>query len=202
MQLLKTLCLSAFLTLAASAQDWQVLFDGKSIDGWKAAENPDSIKLEDGCVVFSGKRAHLFWMGQDGKASFGNFEAEIVFQSAKGSNAGLFFHTAWQDKGWPQQGLECQINATHTDWRKTGSVYSFQDVKEPGHNDGEWVTMKLRVEGLNVKVWVNDKLVNDWTQPATHPEKTKRLGSGTFALQAHDPGSVVKVKSLRVKALP
>jgi hypothetical protein len=114
----------------------------------------------------------------------------------------LFFHTAWQDQGWPQQGLECQINATHTDWRKTASVYSFQDVKESVHNDDEWVTMKLRVEGLNVKVWVNNKLVNDWTQPADHPQKAKRLGSGTFALQAHDPGSVVKVKSLRVKALP
>lgn len=201
-RLLSTLVFSLLLVSPLAAQDWQVLFDGKSLDGWKVAESPESIRLEDGCVVLNGKRAHLFWLGSDGKATFGNFEAEIVFQSAKGSNAGLFFHTKWQDKGWPLQGLECQINATHSDWRKTGSVYSFKDVKEAGHGDDEWVTMRLRVEGKTVKVWVNDKLHNEWTQPEDHPEKTKRLDGGTFALQAHDPDSVVKVKSLRVKPLP
>lgn len=202
MRIIHTLFLTLFVSIA-SAAEWQVLFDGTSLDGWKAAEeNPESVRLEDGVLVLNGERCHLFWVGEDGEASFKNFEAEVVFQTEENANGGLFFHTRWQPQGWPGYGLECQINATQGDWRKTGSIYSVKDVKEPGHKDGEWVTMKLRVEGDTVKVWIDGELHNEWTQTAEHTWKKKRLDSGTFAFQAHDPGSVVKVKSLRVKALP
>ncbi|HMP06088.1 MAG TPA: hypothetical protein PJ982_07045, partial [Lacipirellulaceae bacterium] len=33
------------------ADGWYVLFDGKSLDGWRAAENPESFRVEDGVVV-------------------------------------------------------------------------------------------------------------------------------------------------------
>ena len=202
MRLFQSLILSLLISVSASATDWQVLFDGSSMDGWKIAENEDSVKLEDGLMVLGGERAHVFWMGEDGKASFENFEAEVVFQTAESANAGLFFHTKWQEKGWPAWGLECQMNATHKDPRKTGSIYAIQDVDTPGHKDGEWVSMKLKVEGRNVKVWVNGELHNEWTQPEDHSWEKKRIKSGTFAFQAHDPGSVVKVKSFKVKPLP
>jgi hypothetical protein len=192
-----------FASLSAHAEDWQVLFGPDSdLKHWKAAENPDSVRIEDKNIVLHGKRAHLFFMGEDGKASWKNFEAEIEFMTAAKANAGLFFHTAWQESGWPNHGLECQINATHEDHRKTGSIYAFGDITDPGHKDGEWVTMKLRVEGKKVTVHVNGKLVNEWTQPEDHSLKRKRLGEGTFALQAHDPGSAVKVRSLKVRRLP
>jgi hypothetical protein len=202
MRIIPILFLSAIVSIA-SAAEWQILFDGSSLDGWKAAEeNPESVRIEDGVLVLNGKRCHLFWMGEDGKASFKNFEAEVVFQTEEKANAGLFFHTEWQAAGWPGKGLECQMNATHGDWRKTGSIYAIKDVKEPGHADGKWVTMKLRVEGDVVKVWIDGKLHNEWTQTAEHTLKKKRLDSGTFAFQAHDPDSVVRVKSFKVKALP
>lgn len=202
MRITQILLVTLFVA-TASAAEWQVLFDGTSLDGWKhAEENQESARIEDGLLVLNGERCHLFWMGEDGKASFENFEAELVFKTEKNANSGLFFHTRWQAGGWPGYGLECQINATHEDERKTGSIYGVQDVKEPGHKDGEWVTMKLRVDGDQVKVWLDGKLHNEWTQTAAHTWKKKRISSGTFALQAHDPGSMVKIKHLKVKVLP
>lgn len=187
---------------STTAAEWQVLFDGSSLDGWKhAEENPESARVEDGLLILSGERCHLYWVGDDGQASFKDFEVELVFQTEQNANSGLFFHTRWQAEGWPGYGLECQINATHEDERKTGSIYGVQDVKEPGHKDGEWVTMKLRVEGDVAKVWLNGVLHNEWKQTAEHTWKKKRINSGTFALQAHDPGSVVRIKSMRAKAL-
>lgn len=203
MRIIHTLFLSLSLTLFASATEWHVLFDGTSLDGWKhAEENQNSARLEDGLLVLNGERCHLFWVGEDGNASFEDFEAEVVFQTEKNANGGLFFHTRYQAKGWPGFGLECQINATHDDPRKTGSIYGVQDKKEPGHEDGKWVTMKLRVEGDTVKVWLDGELHNEWTQTEEHTWKKKRINSGTFAFQAHDPDSVVKIKSFKVKALP
>ena len=197
------LLLCSLFVSITSAAEWQVLFDGSSLDGWKhAEENQKSARIENGVLVLNGERCHLFWVGDDGKASFQNFEAEIVFQTEKNANSGLFFHTRWQAEDWPAYGLECQINATHEDERKTGSIYGVQDVKQPGHKDGEWVTIKLRVEGNQVKVWLNGKLHNEWTQTAAHTWKKKRIDSGTFALQAHDPESIVKIKSMKVKPLP
>lgn len=195
--------LFALFTAAVSAAEWQVLFDGTSLNGWKHAdENKESARLENGILILNGERCHLFWVGEDGKASFKNFEAEIVFQTEKNANSGLFFHTQWQAQDWPAYGLECQINATHGDWRKTGSIYGVQDMKKPGHEDGKWVTMKLRVEGNEVKVWLDNELQNEWTQTEKHTWKKKRIDSGTFALQAHDPDSIVRIKSFRVKTLP
>ena len=190
-------------SLSALAEDWQTLFKtGDDLKHWKTSENVESVRLEEGNIVLNGKRAHLFYMGEDGKASWKNFEVEVQFKTAKNANAGLFFHTTWQEKGWPAQGYEAQMNATHKDPRKTGSIYSFKDCAEPGHKDDEWVTMSVKVEGKKATVTVNGKVTNEYTEADDHAPKTKRFGEGTFALQAHDPGSVVVVRSFKVKRLP
>lgn len=186
-----------------SAHKWESLFKaGDDLSDWQVAENPDSIRIENGYIVLNGKRAHAFYMPEGQEVpSWKNFEAEIQFMTKENANAGLFFHADWQETGWPRA-LECQINATHKDNRKTGSIYAFGDIEEPGHKDNEWVTMLLRVEGQTVTVTVNGKQTNQWTQAEDHKLKLKRLREGTFALQAHDPDSFVKVRSLKVRRLP
>jgi len=186
-----------------SAEGWEVLFErGDDLSKWRIAENPGSVRIEDGYIVCNGERAHAFYIGEEGETPiWNNFEAEIEFMTAENTNGGLFFHTAWQEKGWPRPGLECQINVSHEDPRKTGSVYAFGDIAEPGHEDGEWVTLRLQVIDKTVTVWVDGKQTNQWTQPDDHKLKKKRLGEGTFALQAHDPESVFTVKSLKVRHL-
>jgi hypothetical protein len=123
-----------------------------------------------------------------------------------GSNSGLFFHTAYQQEGWPAKGYEVQVNQTHTDWRKTGSLYAVQDVKETYVKDNEWYTEHIIVQGKRITVKINDRTVVDYTEPDSVsqniPLAGKRLSSGTFALQGHDPASKVYYKEVLVKPLP
>ena len=62
------------------------------------------------------------------------------------------------------------------------------------------------MEGKTVTVSINGKQLYQYTEPpvkdAYSDSFERRLGSGTFALQAHDPGSIVFFRNLRVKRLP
>jgi len=191
----------AFASSVASAGDWVNMFDGKTLKGWKVnSENPATFSVEDGAIKVKGERAHLFY-GENGNANFKNFEFECEVKTAKNANAGIFFHTKYQDNGWPSIGHEAQVNATHSDWRKTGSIYSFQDLREPGHQDDEWFTYNIKVEGKKVTITINGKVTNEYTQPKDHADKTKRIGEGTIALQGHDPGSLVYFRNLRIRKM-
>jgi hypothetical protein len=119
------------------------------------------------------------------------------------ANSGIFIHTEFQEKGWPNKGHEIQVNQTHGDWRKTGSVYSFKDVKETFVEDGEWYTEHVIVKGNQVTVKVNGKIINEYdeSKERTGDLGTKKLSSGTIALQAHDPESVIFYRSVKIKLL-
>lgn len=177
------------------------MFDGKSLKGWKVnTENPKTFSVEGGAIKVFGPRGHVFY-GVDGNAKFKDFEFECEVKTTKGSNAGIFFHSAYQANGWPEVGYEAQVNATHGDWRKTASIYSFKDVKEAPHQDDEWFTYNIKVKGKTVTITINGKVVNEYTEADGHKEKTKRLGEGTIALQGHDPKSLVWFRKLRIRKL-
>lgn len=189
--------------------DWMVLFDGTNLDGWKSNdETPNVFTLTDsGELRVDGGRAHLFWMGRDDiPAQFNDFELRMKVKTMPMANSGLFFHTVYQEKGWPLVGLEAQVNSTHKDRRKTGSIYAKQDVMDDAPStDGEWFNYVVRVDGKTVTISVNGEIINTYTEPAD-PEVTDdrpdtKLGSGTFAIQGHDPKSVVFYKDIRVRPL-
>lgn len=199
-------CAMALFLGACSGQEkgkdtegWVQLFDGESLDGWKASENPETFTVEDGQIVVDGDRAHLFYMGPVNDHDFKNFEFKADIKTMPGANSGIFFHTAYQEEGWPEQGYEVQVNNTHDDWRKTASLYAVQDVKEVNVQDNEWFTQHIIVEGNKVTIKVNDEIVNEYTE---EEGADGRLGSGTFALQGHDPESKVYYKEVMVKPLP
>jgi hypothetical protein len=200
-----------FISTASRAADdkpakdkdgWISLFDGKSLDGWKVAENPKSFRVEDGAIVANGDRAHLFYVGPVNDHNFKNFELKAKVMTFPKANAGLYFHTQYQEKGWPSKGYECQINATHSDWKKTGSLYNVEDRKEPGHKDNEWFDYYIKVQGNNIVIKINDKETVNYTEPADLKRPDRQLSSGTFAIQAHDPGSKVLLKDIMAKPLP
>lgn len=179
------------------ATGWTKLFNGKSLDGWKASENPSTFSVQDGMIVVFGDRAHLFYTGPIMDHKFKNFEFKLKVKTTPGSNSGLFIHTEYQETGWPSKGYEIQVNQTHTDWRKTGSVYAVQDVKEVFVKDDEWYTQHIIVQGKRIIVKINDKVINDYTEG-----ENGRLSSGTIALQGHDPKSKVFYKDIMLKVLP
>lgn len=179
------------------------LFDGKSFDGWKINESPESWKIEDGAFVAKGNRSHLFYVGDD--KPFVNFELRVDVKTEPNSNGGIYFHTKFQEKDWPKYGFEVQVNNTYEkDPQKTGSLYAVKKVLEKNVDDNVWYTETVIVKGKNIKIKINDKLVVDYDEPADQKagsDFTRKIDQGTFALQAHDPGSRVHFKNIRVKRL-
>lgn len=184
---------------------WISLFDGKSLDGWKVGANASSFKVEDGAIVVNGDVAHLFYDGSVQQHHFKNFELKLDIMTTPGSNSGVYFHTQYQESGWPKIGYETQVNNSHTDWRRTGSLWAIQDVKETYVKDNEWFTMRIKVKGKQITVFINDKQVVDYTEPENVVREKgmeqRLLSSGTFALQGHDPKSKVYYKNILVKPL-
>jgi hypothetical protein len=187
----------------AGEQGFKSLTDGKSFAGWKASEHKDTWKIEDGAFVAHGDRSHLFYVGDD--KPFKNFDLKVDVMTEPNSNGGIYFHSKYQDNGWPRYGFEVQVNNTHADPKKTGSLY---DVKNVMNNspakDNEWYTEEIIVKGKTVTIKVNGKTVNEYTEEPGRKagrDFTRKLDEGTFALQAHDPKSVVRYKNIRVKRL-
>ena len=185
---------------AEPAGTWQNLFDGRTLSGWRAAENPGSFRVEGGVLVAEGPRAHLFYTGPAGDAAFGSFEFEAEVLTRPGANSGIYFHTAWQERDWPARGYEVQINNSATgeggyrEQKRTGSLYGVRNVYKPFVPDHEWFRVRVVVRGPAIQVWVNEVQTVDYVAPTR--------GRGTFALQCHDPASRVSFRHLRVRPLP
>ena len=99
--------LMAFAALAAphaQSDGWVSIFDGKTLDGWKASENPSTFSVKDGMLVVDGPRAHLYYVGSVGNHNFTNFEWKADVMTTPGSNSGMYFHTEYQETGWPSKG--------------------------------------------------------------------------------------------------
>lgn len=209
---------------------WHSLFNGKNLQGWTASkENPNSYFIENGNLVVRGGRSHLFYTGDVGNANFKNFELKLKVKTFNNANSGVYFHTAYQDEGWPSQGFEAQVNTTHKDPKKTGSLYAIANVYVPMEEeepfvvrvakagaevyrekapstDGEWFDYHIIVKDSNVVLKINGETTVNWTQPegyaGPNPNMSgRKIGSGTIAFQAHDPGCEVHYKDIQIKIL-
>lgn len=203
---------------------WTQLFNGKDLTGWKLHPKPggqivDVVpvekngkliayqgklkngsavplwRAEEGILIGSGPASHLFSERDD----YQNFRYRVEAMINDKGNSGQYFRTAF-GPGFPK-GYEAQINATHTDKIRTGSLY-FPKIKEllvlndAPHKPDEWFTQEVIAEGDHIIIKVNGKTTVDWRDPENRYKK------GHFALQGHDPGTVVKFKKIEVKELP
>ncbi len=197
---------SCSTTSKNTGSKWISLFDGKSLNGWKVGDHPETFKVDSGMIVVNGVTAHLFYNGDVQNHDFKNFEFKADVMTKPGSNSGIYFHTAFQQGGWPAKGYEVQVNNSHTDWRRTGGLYAVDDVKEVYVKDNEWFTEYIKVEGKHIIIKLNDKTVVDYTEPENVERPTdmagRKISDGTFALQGHDPKSKVYFKNIMVKPLP
>ena len=225
--LIFVLCM--YLVSAAYAQNddsgFASLFDGKTLNGWTSTlENPESFVVEEGSIVCRGGKAHLFYTGDVKDANFTNFELKLKIKTTKKSNSGVYFHTKYQEKGWPSVGFEAQVNSTHSDPKKTGSLYGIVNIYAPTEiqdrylakvdkngeiyilqekapsTDGDWFDYHIIVKDNHIIIKVNGLITVDWTQPKTWT-KNRRIGSGTIAFQAHDPTCEIYYKNIQIKVL-
>ena len=114
------------------AQQWVSLFDGKTLNDWKVGDNASTFSVDSGMIKVNGNTAHLFYEGAVNDHRFKNFEFKADVMTRPHSNSGIYFHTAFQQGGWPQVGYEVQVNNSHTDWRRTGSLYGIEDERSGG----------------------------------------------------------------------
>jgi hypothetical protein len=208
------LLLAAALTCAARADDkkddsrdtdkdgWVQLFNGKDLTGWKVfPKGTGNWKVEKGLLIGSGKASHLFTE----KGDYKNFRFRVECMINDKGNSGQYFRTQF-GPGFPR-GYEAQINATHSDRIRTGSLYPdyrekhLKGVKEilvlkAPHKPDEWFTQEVIAVGPKITILVNGKKTVEWTDPK-HAYK-----QGHFALQQHDDRSVVKFRKIEVKVLP
>jgi hypothetical protein len=182
------------------------LFNGKDFTGWKLS-NEASWSIENGAIKANGTPGHAFYDGPFRNHMFRNFELMVDVMTRAGSNGGVYVLTEYQDKGFPSKGFEIQVNNSHTDRIRTGSLYHVQDVMDTSPaKDDEWFTEHIIVKDNTITIKVNGKETATWTQPADWTggrEGPGRsiTGPGTIAFQAHDPKSVVYYKNVRVKPL-
>lgn len=174
----------------ADADGWMTIFDGESLDGWETAENAESWKVEDGCIVGHGERSHLFYKGA-GELTDLEFKAEVKLNHA--GNSGMYFRVQFGPE-WPK-GYEAQVNNSSGDPRKTGSLYYFVDIKKQLIEDDTWWTQHVICKGNHIIIKVNDEVVVDYVDDKNTHTK------GFVALQQHDPGSVVHYKNIQLKKL-
>ena len=196
----------AAVSLCEEKDGWFALFDGKSLDGWKLSDKPGTFSVKDGLLIVRGERSHLFYDGPFHNHDFKNFELKAEILTKPGANSGVYFHTEFQETGWPSKGFEIQVNNTHKDPKKTAGVYAVQDNMTAPAKDDEWFTMEIKVEGKHIVTKVNGKVISDFTQPEdwTPPKGMagRMIDHGTIAIQGHDPGSEVHYRSILIKPLP
>jgi hypothetical protein len=171
----------------AGASDWISMFDGQTLNGWKATERPENWTVEDGAIVGRGERSHLFYMEEECQ----NCEFKATVKLNQGGNSGMYFRAKFME-GWPD-GYEAQVNNSHKDPKRTGSLYNIVSVHDQLVPDDTWWTQHIIARGNHIVIKVNDVTVVDYH------DTEKRHMKGLLALQQHDPGSVVMYKDLYMR---
>lgn len=192
-------------TMNTGSSGWQSLLNGEDLTGWRASETPGCFSVENGVLVVKGGRSHLFYEGPVSNGDFRDFHFSAEVKTTPGSNSGIYFHTAYQETGWPVKGYECQVNVSHSDDIKGGSLYGVENVLEKHARDGEWYTQEILIREKRVITKINGKVLVDYVEPddVIRAEWPGRMIShGTFAIQAHDPDSTIYYRNIKVRPLP
>jgi 3-keto-disaccharide hydrolase len=183
------------------------LFNGKDLTGWKASMNPDSFKVENGAIVANavGGPSHLFYDGSVGNHAFQNFDLRLDVLARYRSNGGVYVMTEFQPQGFPGKGFEIQVNNSHSDRIRTGSLYHVVDLSNIPGKDDEWIPMEIKAQGNTIAVTVKGQEVVHWTQPAdwqsNYDTASRKIAPGTIAFQSHDTYSVTAYSNIRLKLL-
>lgn len=202
-------CILTVLPLASQGADskapsegeaqWISLFDGKSLKGWEKVGKKDSHwTVENGTLAGSGTQSMLV----STEGPFKNFKYRVEVKINDGGNSGVYFRTT-RKPGF-MDGYEAQVDSTHTDPIRTGSLYGFCHVYPQHVKPDTWFTYEIEVkddvwrgrEMTRIKITVDGKELYEYMDFA------KTYGPGHFAFQQHDPGSKVHIRKVQVQPLP
>ena len=185
-------------TDSTTKAQWISLFDGKTLDGWEKVGKAESHwAIEDGAMVGTGKQSMLV----NTSGPYKNFRYRAEIKVNDGGNSGLYFRTTRKPSF--SDGYEAQIDSTHTDPIRTGSLYGLCHVYKQLVAPDQWFTYEVEVkedvwrgrEITRIKVTVDGKELYEYLDFA------KTYPAGHFAFQQHDPGSKVHIRKVEVMPL-
>jgi hypothetical protein len=182
---------------------WVSLFDGKTLSGWEALSlsgNDEKTKWEvvDGEIVGSGEASMLY----SPKGHYKNFKFRAEVKINDHGNSGMYFRTA--KKPSFTEGYECQINSSHADPIRSGSIYTMVHIYKNIVPPDTYFTQEVEVTDKEyrghmvtfIRVSINGELLYELLD---HDQSFKQ---GHFAFQQHDPGSKVSIRKVEVMELP
>ncbi|MGY0539332.1 family 16 glycoside hydrolase [Nocardioides sp. YJ-D4] len=184
------------------APGYTSLFDGtlSSLASWRMA-GPGSFGRQDDCSLRTTNGLGLLWYAEK---EFSEYSLRLDWKLVRDDNGGVFigFPNPGNDP-WVavNQGYEVQIDASDAPDRTTGAIYTFQGADPEAISAalepvGSWNSYDIRVEGSNVKIFLNGKLVNDFT--STDPARDL---AGFVGMQNHGGGETVYYRNVQMKEL-
>lgn len=173
-----------------SAQNWQPLFNGKNLSGWKKLNGNAEYKVEDGAIVGVSKMntPNTFLSTKD---KYGDFILEFEFKVDDGLNSGVQFRSE-SKKDYQKgrvHGYQFEIDPSDRAW--SGGVYDearrgwlYPLTKNPDAKSafrrGQWNKARIEASGNHIATWINGvPCANLWDDMT--PE-------GFIALQVHAIG--------------
>lgn len=187
-----------FSSVQAADAEWTSLFDGKTLEGWeKVGKEESKWEVIDGTIQGSGVPSMLVCT----KGPYKNFKYRAEIKINDKGNSGMYFR-ATRKPGFTD-GYEAQIDSTHTDPIRTGSLYGFCHVYQQHVKPDTWFTYELEVRD---DVWrgrpmTRIKITVDGNELFEYLDFAKTYPAGYFAFQQHDPGSRVNIRKVEVLPL-
>ncbi|HTU22311.1 MAG TPA: DUF1080 domain-containing protein [Gemmataceae bacterium] len=177
-----------------------IAYYGKLKKGKDKGKEVPLWRVEGGLLIGSGPHSHLF----SERGDYENFRYRVEAMINDHGNSGQYFRTKL-GPDFPK-GYEAQINSTHGDPKRGGTLYpSFGPPKEDEkkiviterlYQPNEWFTQEVIAKGNHIIIKVNGKTTVDYV------DRKNTYTKGHFALQGHDPGTMVKYRKVEVIELP
>lgn len=198
-----------------SAEQWQQLFNGKDLTGWKHV-GPGGDSVEDGLIRTHGGMGLLYWTG----GKIGNCVIHVVYKMRDvNDNSGVFIRIPVEPREeWMpvHYGFEVQIDnhpeaSGEDEYHETGMLYSLTKplVKQAWKPGPEWNTMEITLDGSRTIVMLNGQKVTDYKDGDAvpdrkfdfEPQRGQRPNFGWFGLQNHSDNDIVFFKEVAIKPL-
>ncbi|HUV03890.1 MAG TPA: DUF1080 domain-containing protein [Armatimonadota bacterium] len=202
------------LTPAEKAAGWRLLFDGKTLNGWKVTGNPEGWAVQDGVIANLAEAGHMLISEEE----FGDFILSVEYKLEERTNSGIFFRIA-DLRDSVQTGIELQLidskKPNVINQFSCGSIYNCQaPMKHVCKPAGEWNKVVLTCRDNLIWIDVNGKRtlymnLDRWTTPKMNPDGTPNKFKTAYKDMARkgyigfqDHGRKVWFRNIKIKLLP
>jgi len=201
------LSILGFTSFSVNGQEWEKLFDGEKLDGWRNPYDHGETKVVDGEIHLVADKK--FFLVTEEKYSDFIFEAEVKLPEGK-SNSGFMFRCHVEpNKVW---GYQAEVDPSDRAW--SGGLYdegrrkwlypqkpndspsgdAFREKTEGAFKRYGWNKYRIHAEGNRLRIYVNGVLCTDYNDDVDD--------EGYIGLQHHgEDGQVYKFRNIRIKEL-